>query len=240
MSRRFPVHLNRFRMADRGVALLAFMLTATASHAARPMNTDDARTVDPKACQVESWVRKNADSTEFWVMPACNPTGNLELSAGGSHTRGESEGSHNSVMLQAKTVFKPLETNGWGWGLAAGTVRHGQPFSGHDWYAYVPVSRSLFDDRSVLHLNLGWLREAQSQRNFMTWGIGSETQLSERVWLIGETFGQNEGRPLYQAGLRYWVVPNRVQVDATYGNRLGGGERWFSIGLRLLSPAFLP
>ncbi len=74
----------------------------------------------------------------------------------------------------------------------------------------------------------------------MTWGIGSETQLSERVWLIGETFGQNEGRPLYQAGLRYWVVPNRVQVDATYGNRLGGGERWFSIGLRLLSPAFLP
>jgi len=37
-------------------------------------------------------------------------------------------------------------------------------------------------------------------------------------------------------------VPDRVQLDATYGNRNGGGtgERWFSIGLRLLSVPFLP
>ena len=42
-------------------------------------------------------------------------------------------------------------------------------------------------------------------------------------------------------GVRYWVIPNRVQVDTTYGNRFGGGgERWISVGLRLLSPAFLP
>nr|WP_051237131.1 hypothetical protein [Ottowia thiooxydans] len=232
--------LTRLRAAGLVIALLALMLTATASHAARPMNTDDARTVDPKACQVESWVRQNADSTELWAIPACNPTGNLEIAAGGSHARGDIEGSRNTVVLQAKTLFKPLEPNGWGWGLAVGTAQHARPPSGRDWYAYIPVSRSILDDRAVLHLNVGWLREGLSRRNFMTWGIGSETQLSERVWLIGETFGQNEGRPLYQAGLRYWVVPNRVQVDATYGNRLGGGERWFSIGLRLLSPAFLP
>jgi len=33
-----------------------------------------------------------------------------------------------------------------------------------------------------------------------------------------------------------------VQVDATYGNRAGSStqERWFSIGLRLLSSPFLP
>jgi hypothetical protein len=36
-----------------------------------------------------------------------------------------------------------------------------------------------------------------------------------------------------------------VQIDATYGDRFGASEfgkneRWFSIGLRLLSPAFLP
>jgi hypothetical protein len=32
-----------------------------------------------------------------------------------------------------------------------------------------------------------------------------------------------------------------VQVDATYGNRNGRDtqERWFSLGLRLLTPAFL-
>ena len=32
----------------------------------------------------------------------------------------------------------------------------------------------------------------------------------------------------------------RVQLDATYGNRSNGSENWFSIGLRLLSPRFLP
>jgi len=36
-------------------------------------------------------------------------------------------------------------------------------------------------------------------------------------------------------------VPDLAQLDATYGNRNGGesGERWFSIGLRLLSEPFL-
>ncbi|HEV7803033.1 MAG TPA: hypothetical protein VGP15_18310 [Burkholderiales bacterium] len=50
---------------------------------------------------------------------------------------------------------------------------------------------------------------------------------------------------LIQAGLRYWVVSGRLQVDAvdaTYGDRLGNGrgEHWFSVGLRVLTPAFLP
>ena len=74
----------------------------------------------------------------------------------------------------------------------------------------------------------------------MTWGLGTEAQLTERTWLIAETFGQNQGKPFHQLGLRHWLVPDRIQLDATYGNRNGGGERWFSIGLRLLTPAFLP
>lgn len=39
-----------------------------------------------------------------------------------------------------------------------------------------------------------------------------------------------------------WIVPNHVQLDATAGNRFGSrsDERWFSIGLRLLTPAFPP
>jgi hypothetical protein len=43
-------------------------------------------------------------------------------------------------------------------------------------------------------------------------------------------------------GTRWWVITDRVQIDATVGNRLGtaNGERWFSIGLRLLSPRWMP
>ena len=214
------------------------------AHSARPMITDDARTVDSKACQVESWVRFNRESTEYWALPACNFTGNLELTFGGSRTHfKEDDGGTRAtdIVLQGKTVFKPLEPNGWAVGLTMGGMRH-PAARAYDAYAYVPASFSFKDDRVVLHTNLGWLHEGERRRHRMTWGLGSETQLSERAYLVAETFGQNQGRPLYQAGIRFWIVPNHVQVDTTYGNRFGHGtaERWISVGLRLLSVPFLP
>ena len=235
-----------------GKAIQASVLAAscalgvTAAYAARPMITDDARVVDPKACQVESWARRNQNGTnEFWAQPACNFTGNLEVTVGGALTRENNGGPthHSAQVLQGKTLFKPLEANGWGYGLAVGTVRDPRSGSGggRSWYSYVPASFSFADDRFVLHTNLGWQRDQGTRRNHVTWGLGSETQLTERSYLIGETFGAGDGKPHYQMGVRYWIIPNRVQVDTTYGNRFGGGgERWISVGLRLLSPAFLP
>ncbi|MDR0251248.1 MAG: hypothetical protein LBI35_08105 [Burkholderiales bacterium] len=219
------------------------------TYAARPMITDDARIVDAKSCQVESWVQFNRDSTEYWTLPGCNFTENLELTFGGARARHDGKTQTTDVLFQGKTLFKTLEPNGWGWGLVAGNVRHPDVHTDRsvmgDLYAYVPTSFSFRDDRVVLHTNLGWLREKESVRHRMTWGAGTEIQLEqlgERIWLIAETFGQNHGRPFYQAGLRYWLVQDRVQIDATYGDQLGSSTkaRWFSLGLRLLSPAFLP
>ncbi|HUJ87253.1 MAG TPA: hypothetical protein VLX30_10425 [Burkholderiales bacterium] len=216
---------------------LTLGLCAPPARAARPMMTDDARIVAPGACQLESWVRRNDDSTEYWALPACNFSGNLELTAGGARTH-DAEGTRaTDLVLQGKTLFKPLEPDGWGLGLALGTVRHPQLAGGRDWYGYVPASFAFDGERVVLHFNLGWLRAQATGLDRMTWGSATETRLDERNWLIAEAFGQNQGRPSYQFGLRHWLVPDRVQIDATYGNRFGGdtGPRWFSIGLRLLS-----
>ena len=133
---------------------LAFCLGSTGSQAARPMITDDARTVDAKSCQLETWVKFNRDSTEYWALPACNFTGNLELTLGGA--RGEDDGGirTSDMVLQGKTVFKPLEANGWAWGLGFGSVRHPAINTRNnligDLYAYVPASFSFRDDRLVL------------------------------------------------------------------------------------------
>lgn len=224
-------------------ALLTLGLGLSAEvRAARPLNTDDARIVDANACQVESWVRRNRDSTEYWALPGCNFTGNLELTAGGARS-GDATGTHSTRMvLQGKTILKPLEKNGWGLGFGAGTVRRMEGSAGgRDWYAYVPASFSFADDRWVVHTNVGWLREQETRRDLATWGLGVERELAPATWLIAETFGQSHDKAQFQLGLRQWIVPGHVQVDATYGNRFGGGggERWFSIGLRLLSVPFL-
>ena len=237
---------TRTLLKASGMGSLLFLMCATSAQAARPMITDDARIVDAKACQLETWARRNQDGrNEFWAQPACNFSGNLELTVGGALTRENNDENHRThrtaQMIQGKTLFKTLETNGWGMGLALGTMRDPTAGRGSNWYGYVPVSFSFADDRFFLHANVGWQRDQSPRRSHATWGLGTETQLTERSWVVAEMFGQADGKPFYHGGLRYWVVPDRVQVDLTYGNRLtDGGERWISLGLRFLSPACLP
>jgi hypothetical protein len=229
------------------VIALACTLTPRPMHAARPMITDDARIVDVKSCQVESWQRRNQGSLEYWALPGCNFTGNLEITFGGARTSDAAGTRATDVVLQGKTLFKTLETNGWGTGLAIGAVRHpnapGRSIG--EFYAYIPTSFSMRNDSLIIHTNVGLLHNNNTHGTRVTAGLGGEISLAENTWLIAESFKQKEGRPFFQAGVRHWILPNRVQIDATYGDRFGASEfgkneRWFSIGLRLLSPAFLP
>ncbi|WP_229407161.1 hypothetical protein [Methylobacillus flagellatus] len=209
--------------------------------AARPMITDDARVVDPQSCQLESWAKRNRNSTEYWALPGCSPAENLELTLGGAITREDGASQNTDLMMQAKALFKPLETNSYGYGLVVGYAQHPRLDNNSSMvgnaYAYVPVSASLFSDKLILHANLGALHDKEKSRTDMTWGFGSEIPLAGKLDLITETYGDHRSRPYYQAGLRYWLVQDRVQIDTTYGNRMhnNSDERWLSIGLRLLS-----
>ena len=228
------------------ILLLILAFVAGSVHAARPMITDDARIVEAKSCQIESWIKKNPTFIEYWALPSCNFTGNLELTLGGTLGNDAEGRPTTQIMLQGKTLFRPMQINSWGTGLAVGAVRHPSINANRnqtgDLYAYIPTSFSFKDHRFIVHTNLGGLYRREDGGHRLTWGLGSETQLAERTWLIAETFGQNKGKPFFQVGFRHWIVTNRVQIDTTYGNRIesGSDERWFSIGLRLLSPAFLP
>jgi hypothetical protein len=235
------------RIAPGALTLcLALLGAVPAAHAARPMITDDARIVDAKACQVEAWARRNRDSTEYWALPACNPTGNAELTFGGARTQADGESAFTDNLVQAKTIFRPLQPEGWGIGLAVGAVRKLKRESANGWpgdpYFYSPISLSLPGDWWTVHLNLGAQRNRAEGRNVFLWGLGNEIALRDDLFFIPEIFHNESGRPFYQLGLRYWVVKDRLQLDSTYGNRAEGGskENWFSIGLRILTPAFLP
>ncbi len=230
------------------IALLNLM-ACLPSWAARPMITDDARIVDAQACQLESWHRSTrGEPGRDWAVPACNPSGNLELSMGGGFGRPSASSRERRLvadLFQAKTLFKPLTPDGWGIGLAVGRSHErpdGAPSVASN-YFYLPASLAFRGDDIVLHLNLGARQDRSARQTHGTWGLGSEIRLAPRMQLIGETFGESAGGAYAHAGLRWWLVPDRVQVDATVGHPLGSratGQRWVSLGVRLLSPPFLP
>jgi hypothetical protein len=215
------------------------------AHAGRPMITDDARILDPKACQLEGWVRSTRDSTQYWLVPACNPLGPFELAFGGALTHGDGAGTaFTDNTVQLKAVMKPLEANGWGWGFAVGTDRqlHRQAVNGWPGDAYLnfPVSFSLRDDAIVVHVNGGVVHRRDLHRDFATWALGSEIGIRDDFYFLPETYGNDRGRPFYQLGFRYWLVKDRLDIDGTVGNRLSGDttERSFTIGFHAQWPPF--
>lgn len=214
------------------------LLLCTVAQAARPFMTDDARLTTSGSCQIESWTRHYSDRNEYWALPACNPSGNFEITVGGGRFNAEGQPHSSDDVLQGKTLLRQLEPNGWGWGLAFGTVRHpgAQPGPNHlgNRYAYVPLSVSMLDDKVVVHTNLGWTRERQTQRNLTTWGAGVEYWVHPRLMLIAETFGDDRQKPFVHSGLRVTIIPGLLQIDATRGSQPHGHGRtsWTSFGLR--------
>jgi hypothetical protein len=216
--------------ADVRQTLLAMGLAALCmaqAHAARPMNTDDANIVDEKSCQLETWAKTTRTSLERWAMPGCNLGGEFWVG-------------------QVKKRWVPVGENSVGISTTVGTMATRPATADRpndkDYYLNVPVTVPLGHERFV-HLNAGWVQHQSLGVSRATWGVGGELPLSPMVIAIAETYGeQNTGRARYQVGLRVWVVPKHVQIDTTYGNQLGQPEhlRWFTVGLRLLSPAFLP
>jgi hypothetical protein len=231
----------------RSLAFLTLSAFAANAWAARPMVTDDARIVDAKACQVESWVRaERHGSNQFWAVPACTPVENLEITVGASLERSATQERMADSLLQFKSLLRPLRTNDWGLALSLiRSVERGIDPGTRDVPSHalnLPLSVSLRDDALVLHVNAGLRDDRVARRTYATWGLASELVLRDRLQLITETYGESGQRPFAHGGLRYWLVPDKVQIDTTVGTRVraGHGERWFTIGVRLLSPAFLP
>ena len=110
-----------------------------------------------------------------------------------------------------------------------------------DVYFNAPITHALGQDRFV-HINLGWIQHNRDGSSRPTWGLGGEWPLSPRWIAISEVYAETTTPSQYQVGLRFWVKPQRVQIDTTYGNVVGSAsdQQWLSIGLRWLTPAFLP
>lgn len=227
-------------------AIILGLLVMAPAWAARPFVTDDARLTTAGSCQLESWTRTYEQRHEFWALPACNPGGNLEFTAGGGRTREDGAPAGTDYVLQLKTLFRPLESDGWGWGLALGRMQPpgSQPGPNQlgSTYAYLPFSAAFGRDRYILHANLGWLRDRASHQDRGTWGLGLEYYPVPRLAVIAESFGDDRAKPYWQTGLRYSIIPDLLQVDTTVGQQHDGGRpgRWVSFGVRWTPERLFP
>ena len=218
--------------------------TFSVAQAARPMMTDDARIVDPKSCQLESWVRDSKHITEYWAQPGCNVGENAEITIGGSL---EGENGHSSFaneIYQIKSIIRPIDINQTGYSIVLGNARDPKRTMNkviQDWYLNVPISYP-YNDRLVIHTNLGVTHLTEERTEKINWGLSSEYNYNERVDLISEVFNQSSSSTYFQFGLRYWLIKNRAQIDTTYMNSFNhiNEDQSFSVGLRLLSLPFLP
>ncbi|MSQ54588.1 MAG: hypothetical protein EXR31_04385 [Betaproteobacteria bacterium] len=227
--------------------ILVLLLLALSPHAqaARPFVTDDARIVDPDGWQIESFVKQQNrfKEREFWFLPAHNPGdklfgGRVELTLGRYWVNSPANGDNQATLMQAKTLLKPLETNGYGYALTLGAARVGPFQQRHAWNPYFNgiASFSFADDRVVLHTNLGGVRDRPANRARATWGAGAEVMLiAPRIIGIVESYGQSGEKPTFHTGLRIWAIPNRWQIDATMGFQDASPNRRFaSVGMRFL------
>jgi hypothetical protein len=235
--------------------LLGGLVASPGVFAARPFVTDDARLTTAGSCQLESWTRLNrasnasARSEEYWAFPACNPSGNLEITLGAALGRPAYGPQSSDYVVQAKTLFRKLSPGDWAVGLAAGKVFHPEinpgPNQFGNTYFYLPWSYASQDEQWVMHINLGGLRDQASKNNRLTWGSGLEWKFNERWLGISEVFGDSNGGRYWQLGLRYSIIVDLLQVDGSIGRPFGdaatdlqsltlpyGPSRWISFGLR--------
>jgi len=242
-NKNLPMMRNLATASARILGLLG-ALACVSANAARPLNTDDANIVDEKSCQLESWVRSAHGVREFWAIPGCNFGHEIEWSLGGSKQKDDLAGDSRYALAQAKIRWKPVQPGSWGLATSIGAARTRNDLTGerfYDKYVNVPLTFALPSDR-FMHLNLGWIHHGDAGKGRLTYGVGGEIPLGGPVIAVIEAYGERHTPTKYQAGLRFWIVPQRVQIDTTYGNSFQGpsSARWISVGLRLLSPAFLP
>jgi hypothetical protein len=197
---------------------------------------------------------------QSWLLPVCTPVKDLEVSLGLIEISHDGANGHAEYIAQAKTLFKPLATDSWGVGFVMG---YGRPLESDDsshaysFYAYIPVSESLWHDRLILHQNLGFFhgRHDPYGDNSFAWAVRGEGPIVGRMGrglvAVLEIYGAERiyrddahTTTEYQAGLRTWLRPDRVQVDLSRGRTLwrpfaqDGGAGW-TIGLTLVTPPFL-
>ena len=234
------INKSAIHAASLLIAMVSSGFSGT-SLAEPPLTTDDASTLDPGACQVETERRRFNRRTELDIVPACNFFGDTELSIGKLRVVAEGAPRIDSVMYSIKKVLIAGGEAGWSAGFNAAIIRAAGKASGTRQNLLTAIFTRPLDANgdTMMHVNVGWVndREAASgtRRNRGAWGAAVESNVSARWTVVAEAFGQQGQPQAAQLGLRWWAVPKYLQLTTSVGAQRGLGRegRWMSLGVHL-------
>ena len=223
------------RRASRGPAIFAWILAgvATSAGAGRPLATDDAATVGERQCQLEAWIEAPKNGHGLVVAPACGLTASTELGVELARSRVAGQTAEDAT-LGVKWVAGELGWTDWALGVkvyaSRGRVRPG-PWRQGESGALLLASRGIAAQWTV-HANLGIAHRPGAGRSDALAKLAAVWQPAPAFLAFAEIEAQQRTATTQSAGLRWWIVPERLGLDFTASRDVGVPDsRRFTAGV---------
>ncbi len=224
----------------RLIAKIKFVLVASIFAAisvnpahSQQMWVDDAEITTYPSFQLETWY----GSIESWFLPAISPLPCLELSTGVSFDS-DDDFRHTSWLFEGKVAPSFAITDEHGFAMVAGFTTSPE-IRTESAYLYVPYTRSILNNNSLLHVNLGYSATRDEEWNHgVFYGIRADIDMGSRTQLLSEIFTTDFDTPGFQAGVRIFLIDELLEMDITYGRGFDSevDEPGFNLGLAFTPP----
>lgn len=230
-------------MYKKALLIPVFFFVFSMAQAGRPIETDDASAAELRTCQLDFWTETAKQTRQDNFNGGCNFLGSGEFSL----SLGEVHGNQEDRSLRAlgyKHVFQNFSDTTPGFGLAAskewGQLQASDESSQETLFTAITTVPLTAEDL-LLHLNLGYLQYSDQvlQDNSVFTAAALDYSLSQRVGFSVETYSGVEYSLSWRLGARYTVIPDFLQIDASYGSDYGtfNDSRAFTVGLGI-TPGF--
>ncbi len=214
------------------VLTTAFLGAAGLAHAERPLNVDDAGTLEKGGAKLEAGWSKDDKARGFEAAAGFAPIDKLELEVGLARTRDRAASPADTINGHGLTIkWVPLQVET---GLSAGLKYE----FGRDRldgvstrvHALNGLLSWRFEDGPAVHLNLGReiTRERGEREGVNTWGVALDLPLTEQLDFVVETFGAEHSGPDRALGLRYEIADG-LKLSGALGR--GNGRNFANAGI---------
>ncbi|WP_340104518.1 hypothetical protein [Rhodohalobacter sp. 8-1] len=212
----------RFSAAAIGKILLVLICSLTANFwsfsntaNAQQMVVDDATVLVDRQMQIEAWY----GTEQSWIQPSISLSHLWDITPGIIFNTGD-DGSISQLFGELKYVPTDLSFDGYSYGWT-GAIFFDTDGRVDRVYTYLPFTKYVLDRTSLVHLNIGFDGrdniDGDLEYGFFT-GLRADFGLTDRFSILSEVFTTDFESPSFQAGVRFDVVQDVLNIDITYGD----------------------